>query len=745
MGFLLDGRKYMSKHKLTILHLGLLIGIFGLMVVGLFAARPQAVKAQAGSLTVYGDGLSAGWQNWSWGTSVNFNQGSPVHGGTASLAVTYTQAWSGLYLHTTNINASAYDTLQFWIHGGNNGGHQISVKLADGSNNFSGNLVNITSSANAWSQVSIPLSNLGGLTTISGIAWQDGSGGAQPAFYLDDVVLINSGGAAPPPTPIAGTGPTLTINAGAGQHSISPYIYGLNFASQQLAADLRLPVNRWGGNSTTRYNWQLDVHNTGSDWYFENIPNANSNVAALPDGSDSDEFVETNQASATETLLTIPMIGWTPKRRVENHPYDCGFSVTKYGAQESVDPYDTNCGNGNWPGGTPITPTSPLSTSKIITETFVQEWMNHLIGRYGTATTDGVRFYNLDNEPMLWNSTHRDVHPQPTSYDEMRDRTYQYAAAIKAVDPNAQTLGPVLWGWTAYFYSALDAASGGAWWTNPQDRNAHGGTPFVEWYLQQMRAYELTHTTRILDYLDLHYYPQANGVALQSAGNAATQALRLRSTRGLWDSTYTDESWIGEPVYLIPRMRAWVEANYPGTKLAITEYNWGALDHINGALAQADVLGIFGREGLDLATLWSPPDFSDPGAFAFRMYRNYDGAGSRFGDISVSASSTDQEKLSVYAARRSGDGKLTIIVINKSGNTLSSTVNLSGFTPTLTAQAYRYSAANLTAITVLPGQAVNSSFQVDFPSNSITLFILSPTTGSEPGIKTYLPLIIKLG
>ena len=69
-----------------------------------------------------------------------------------------------------------------------------------------------------------------------------------------------------------------------------------------------------------------------------------------------------------------------------------------------------------------------------------------MIGRYGTAASGGVLFYNLDNEPMLWNSTHRDVHPQPLSYDELRDRTYTYGAAIKAADPGAKTLGPVVVG-----------------------------------------------------------------------------------------------------------------------------------------------------------------------------------------------------------------------------------------------------------------------------------------------------------
>lgn len=171
-------------------------------------------------------------------------------------------------------------------------------------------------------------------------------------------------------------------------------------------------------------------------------------------------------------------------------------------------------------------------------------------------------------------------------------------------------------------------------------------------------------------------------------------------------------------------MRDWVAKNYPGTKLAITEYNWGALDHINGALAQADVLGIFGREGLDLATLWAPPSPTDPGAFAFRMYRNYDQQGATFGDTSVAASSADQGQLAVYAARRSGDGALTLMIINKSAASLTSQISLASFTSSGTAQVYRYSAANAQQIVQQADQAVGSSFSATFPASSITLMVL---------------------
>ncbi|RIK28723.1 MAG: endoglucanase, partial [Chloroflexi bacterium] len=405
--------------------------------------------------------------------------------------------------------------------------------------------------------------------TLNNVAWQSAQNNAQPTFYLDSVELV--AGAAPSPTPI--TGLTLNVNATAPGYAISDDIYGMNFADENLAADLALPVRRMGGNATTRYNWQNDTANHAMDWYFENIPESNANPAALPNGSMSDKFVDQDRRTNTKTILTMPLIGWTPKARA----YACGFSVAKYGAQQSVDPWRPDCGNGILPNGNPMTNNDPHDTSVAITPQFVQDWIAHLKTNYGDAAYGGVKFYNLDNEPMLWDDTHRDVHPTPTSYDELRDRTYQYAAAIKQADPTAKTLGPALWGWTAYFWSAQDWAAGGNWWNNPPDRNAHGGQPFIEWYLDQMHAYEQQNGVRILDYMDLHYYPQANGVSLSGAGNAATQALRLRSTRSLWDPTYTDESWINEPVNLIPRMRAWRDAHYPGTKLAMTEYNWGAL------------------------------------------------------------------------------------------------------------------------------------------------------------------------
>jgi len=709
------------------------------------AGRSASIMAAAADLAIYGDALASGWQDWgSWDTTYNYNNASPVQSGTRSISVQYTEAWGGLYLMAdTALDSSGYTGVSFWIHGGTAGGQHINFKIIDGNNGNWDAAVSVTPVANTWTQIIVNLTQVNNPATIAGLVWQDNTGGSQPIFYVDDIVLIGYNGPTRTPTltPVPMAGPALSVNVAMDRKPISPYIYGMNFADETLAAELNLPVRRWGGNSTSRYNWQNDFSNTGSDWYFENILQDDSVPPGLPNGSASDQFVDQDRRTNTRTLLTVPLIGWVAKNSPVDHPYACGFKVSKYGAQDSIDdPWDTDCGNGVH-NGINLTGNDPTDTSIAVDHIFVQGWVNHLTGRYGTAANGGVLFYNLDNEPMLWNSTHRDVHPLPTTYDEMLTRTVEIAPAIKAADPGAQTLGPVLWGWCAYFFSALDDCN-----SSGADYTSHGNIAFVAWYLQQMRAYDQAHSQRILDYLDLHNYPQANGVSLSTAGDTVTQALRLQSTRSLWDPAYVDESWIGDAgweggiVRLIPRMKDWISANYPGTKMAITEYNWGGLESINGALAQADVLGIFGREGLDLATIWGPPTGAQPGAFAFRMYRNYDGTGRKFGDTNVRATSANQGTLAIYAAQRSSDQALTLIIINKTGTAQTSTLSLSGFTPASSAQVFRYSAANPNAISAQPAQSVASNgFTASFPANSITLVVIP--TGAPLNNHVWLPLV----
>lgn len=552
-------------------------------------------------------------------------------------------------------------------------------------------------------------------------------------------------------------GPAITIDAGANRHPISPDIYGMSYdASLPPVSDVRVTAWRWGGNSTSTYHWKYDVQNIDADWFFEVLPNTNANASKLPDGSTFNHFADLARTSGGKMIGTIPILGWLPKARAEM----CSFDVAKYGKQCKQDPYAQyhpyTCGNGILyaaacgdptvtDGKSPSNPTyiknDPTDAYAPSDETFQAAWIGYLITRYGKANQGGINIWSLDNEPIWWDNTHRDIHPDPYTYDELLSVDIRYAEAIKRADPTALVSGPVGDNWASLWFSKKDIVSGqahGNYWSNPVDRQAHGGVAFLPWYLQQMRNYEQTNGVRILDYLDQHAYLAPSNIAFAAAGDASTQALRLQYTRVFWDPTFkvTGDYWIkdvdnnGAPVapQMIPRLRAMVDQNYPGTRIALTEYNFGALDNINGALAEADLLGIFGREGLDVANLWGPPKPTDPGSFAFRFYRNYDGIGGAFGETSVSAASVDQGQLSAYAALRS-DLNLTVVVINKTGNDLSSTLSVNNFDAGAAAKVWQYSSAKLDAIVAQPDAAVASgSLSAVFPANTITLLVIPPAT-----------------
>lgn len=512
---------------------------------------------------------------------------------------------------------------------------------------------------------------------------------------------------------VAPTGPALSVDVSAARHTISPGIYGLNGGDPAFNAEIGQSVARWGGNATSRYNFKNRTYNTGSDWFFENI---------VADEAHSVEgMVESNLDRGIKPVVAVPLIGWVAKDSPSSHPFNCGFPATRFPEQDRFDEWDPNCGNGqlNQQNLTGV----PTDTSINAGPAFAGEMVSHLVDKFGTAEQGGVPIYELDNEPVLWAHTHRDVHPELVTYDELGDKGTATAAAIKAADPSAAVLGPSGWGYCEWVASGLDGCGPGA------DSAAHGGLNLSQWYLKNMKDYSDAHGgKRYLDYFDQHFYPQISGDK-----DPATNALRLRSTRSLWDPTYVEESWIGPggvnapPLQFIRTMKSWIAQYNPGTKTAITEYNWGALDHINGALTQADILGIFGREGLDLATMWGEPKPTDPGAYAFRMYRNYDGAGSRFGDVSVSATAADQGQLAVYAAQRSSDKALTVMVVNKTGGDLTSPLSVAGLDSTGTAQRFTYGQADLDAI-VRGGDLQVSNGQVDatYPANSITLLVLPP-------------------
>jgi len=333
----------------------------------------------------------------------------------------------------------------------------------------------------------------------------------------------------------------------------------------------------------------------------------------------------------------------------------------------------------------------------------------------------------MDNEHSIWFSTHQDIHPVGPTMQEIYSDIVNYGGMVKSLDPHALVLGPEEWGWNGYFWSGYDQQWAGQHndfnVNDFPDRGTNGGMDYMPWLLNQLHLHDTATGVRTLDYFTLHCYPQENNVG-GSAADSATQLVRNACTRQFWDTNYVDPSWINSVIDLIPRMKNWVATYYPGTKIGITEYNWGAEPNIGGATAQADLDGIFGREGLDIATRWTTPDASTPTYLAMKIYRNYDGNKSTFGDTSVLATGPNPDNVAVFGATRSSDGALTVMVVSKylTGVTPLS-VTLSNFTASSTAQVWQLNASNV--IAHLPDTALaNNTISTTVPGQSVTLFIV---------------------
>jgi hypothetical protein len=310
------------------------------------------------------------------------------------------------------------------------------------------------------------------------------------------------------------------------------------------------------------------------------------------------------------------------------------------------------------------------------------------------------------------------VHPAPVTYDELVTRTVTYATMVKAISKTMPVAGFVSYGWVGYvnLQNATDAAGKGE---------------FIDYFLTKMKAAELTVGHRLIDFLDLHWYPEATGSSgrITGAGISASEVqARVQAPRSLWDSTYAETSWIesyvGGPIALLPRLKAKIAANYPGTQLAFTEWNYGGGGDISGAVATADVLGIFGRDQVAMASLWKMNGAEPFNDAAIRTFRNFDGAGGAFADTSISATASDATRTSVYASVDAANPSRTVIIaINKA--TTATIVGVSLAHPVAYGRLSQWTLTGPGGATLTPGADVAATalnaFRVTLPPMSVTV------------------------
>jgi fibronectin type 3 domain-containing protein len=566
-----------------------------------------------------------------------------------------------------------------------------------------------------------------------------------PYYYV--VSAVNTSGESANSTQASATptGPATAVSVSvdvlSNRHPISSYIYGGSYPQDAAhVTDSGMTVVRWGGNATSRYNWQTQTSNSANDWYFSDYT-----YTGIGD-SDTVKFIQDVKAAGGTPLMTMVMLDWVSRGDPANGT-DNGqlysYSVAKYGAQCKVRPDNSDAGNGQQTNcSTNITgndfndahvpifddTTTACPSSAKGPCVYRKDWAAALATAFGSAP----HFYDMDNESDIWGGTHHDVHPDPAGYAELRDIYLRVARGLKTWDPAAIRLGPVSCCWWFYWNGA-----------NSSDKGNHAGIDFLPWWLNEVYWQDQIAGTRSLDIFDIHAYP--DGPDTSSYTLAQKKALAVSIYRDYWDPMLVSPSGtVNQPyttniqpnktiAFRIPRMRAIVNATYPGTPLGITEWSaaFAGESDFSTAIGDADAYGILGRDRVYLASRWGAPDPANPNYQALKLYTNYDGSHHTFGTTSVADTNTGNPNLfSSYAALDSTGNKLTVMVLNKdSQNTAAVQFAFNGFTPS-TVVSYTLAATAPTTITASSSQSWSST--MNFAPYSATLLVITGNTANKP-------------
>jgi hypothetical protein len=432
---------------------------------------------------------------------------------------------------------------------------------------------------------------------------------------------------------------------------INPFVYGSNeigtmdggAASVAYDRGAGVTIRRLGGNLMTAYNWRNNAANSGKDYLHANNAALLGFLGASRADWDKpaevvDVFLANSRDIGARSLLTVPLAGFVAADfngavAPEEAAPSPRFVQVDWSAQEDA--------------------ARGVNIPALIAQ---------LVARWGKADAGGVRGYYLDNEPGLWAENHPRIVKNPPTIRSLIERSLKAAAAIKRIDSGALVLGPASWGAPEMltFQNAPDWA----------DYRANG--TFLAAYLAAFRAESERVGVRLLDRLDVHWYPKDRRGEIFRNEKPELAAAVLDAPRSLDDGSYCEDSWVGDllgcgpgpglHLPLLPSLRAIVAESFPGTGLSFGEYNFGGPGQLSSGLAVADALGRFGRSGVDVACHWGALDGWI--GEAFRLYRMLDCDGRTFGGRSLPVQSGAGAGLSLYASR-DDSGTIDLVAINR--------------------------------------------------------------------------------
>jgi fibronectin type 3 domain-containing protein len=594
------------------------------------------------------------------------------------------------------------------------GNAQVSLTWAASTGATSYHVKRSTTSGSGYAQIAAPTAaNYTDTTVTNGSAY----------YYVVSALnavgeSANSGQATATPANVAAD-VTITIDP-TKTKPISPYIYGMNFYNGVTGAPPHLTFDRDGGNRWTAYNWETNASNAGSDYIYDNDNYLSSSTVPAEAVR---SFIATDQNAGLASLITVQLQGLVSAD--ENGPVSVANPPDLTRFKTVVDKKSTV-------SSTPFTVNPPTTDANVYMDEFVwaldQKFTG--LGIFGANPTHPT-FLSLDNEPELWNSTHLELQGHnPITSDNYITKTINLSKALKDQFPNVLIFGPVHYGFQGIYnwQGELSATPSGANW-------------FPDKYLQALKTASTAYGKPLVDVYDFHWYAEdydSNGTRiLNLTSTTLTDAqiqLIVQSPRNLWDPTFTDSGnsnpWIYQelgstPVNILGRLQAKINAENPGMKISVTEYESGGWNHIAGTIAQADNLGIFGAQGVFAASFWPPNGTYSYALAGFRAFRGYDGAIASFGDTSLQATSSNVANVVVYASLDSATpGRVVFVAINRSNAAKVTAINgqaLSG-----TAHLYQMTASSAAGQSIVQPVSIGtmaasgSTLTITLPAYSVT-------------------------
>ncbi len=503
----------------------------------------------------------------------------------------------------------------------------------------------------------------------------------------------------------------VTVKLDGTKKEISPYIYGVNeYANSSNLKTLKVNNVRQGGNRFSGYNWETNYSSAGEDWI-----NSNDDHYGKPSNGPANAA---STFSKTCAKYNIPYKMTTLQM--------CGYAAAD---MKGTVKEDEVAPSARW-NKVEFRKDGELSLEPDLTDdkVYMDEYVNYLVKTFGDATTKtGFQGYSLDNEPALWNDTHPRMHPEEMTNNELVSKSIELAKVVKELDPKAEVFGPAFWG----MLPCIQAGESGNGFTDPEWQAVKGDYDwYLDFYLKQMADAEKESGTRLLDVIDVHYYSQG----LNSDDDI------LQAARSLYDDTYVENSWL-QPAFskffpFIPAIKKSIDKYYPGTKIAITEYNVGNISKekdtgkdVRTGIAEAEVLGCFADNDVYFATYWGTIPECPFVESAINLYTNYDGKGAAFGDTLVETATEDVSKSYAYAAINGKDDSKVTVVLGNKNKTQSEKATIE-----LTGAASTYKSATVYAVTQdhsdirvvsIDNEVKDNKVTVELPALSFAQVVLS--------------------